>query len=630
MTHLRRLGFICIIFSGLPALAGQAQEAPIASALKDASPAVVEYNDHVVTLASPFMEGRVPGSRGMQIAKEYVEKHFRDTGLQPAFDGSYRQPFPLGGTLTVEGEKLTAGGQDLVPGADFATLGLGASGKVQAPVVFVGYSIDGGPDGYESFEDGDDLTGKIALMLRFEPMDSSGKSKWAQNAWSPRAGFATKMQAIAKRNPAAVLLVNTPGAADPRVGRLLSASEAGDRVLDIPVLMMSTRAADAFVQNADENGRSLIELRELADEGRTIIPLKGEATIDVTLESKPLMAENVGGILKGKGALADEYVVMGAHLDHLGMGYFGSRSGPGELHPGADDNASGSAAVIMLADRLKEHYESLPDGADARSILFLAFSGEESGLNGSFFYTRNPIVPIEQHAIMVNFDMIGRITNKRLSVSGAQTAEGLGEWLQPMFEKSSLDIVQPANLSGASDHTPFLQAGMPVLFAIIADFHDDYHTPQDVSSKINRVDAVHTIDLFEEILEGLGTRPERFPFVEPTRSRPTANANAGGRASSGPRSSFKVRFGVRPATYDTDKPGIPIASVTEGASADVAGIKDGDRLMKWNGKEIPDIGAWMQMLAKHEPDDKVQVTVLRDGEEMVFWVTLQPIEDSGR
>ncbi len=637
MFHFRRLGLIwagslCTILAA-PVFAQDVREAPIATALGDSSEDVRVYNDHVVTLASPFMEGRVPGSRGMQIAKEYVEKYLREAGLEPAFDGSFRQPFPLGGSLTVESEKLVLNGVTLQAGQDYTTLGLGASGKITAPVVFVGYSIDGGPDGYESFADNVDLSGKIAMMLRFEPMDANGKSRWADNAWSARAGFATKMAAIAKRNPAAVLLVNTPGAADPRVERLMSAQEAGDRVLDVPVLMVSTRAAEAFVSAVDSKGRSLLDLRELADAGRAIIPLKGEATIDVTIESKPLMAENVGGILRGKGALANETVVMGAHLDHLGMGYFGSRSGPGELHPGADDNASGSAAVIMLAERLAADYAKLPADADARSILFLCFSGEESGLNGSFYYTRNPIVPIDQHAIMLNFDMIGRIVNKRLSVSGAQTGEGLKEFVQPYFDKSSLDIVQPANLSGASDHTPFLRAGMPVLFAIIADFHDDYHTPQDISSKINRVDAVQTIDLFHEILNGVSLRKERFAFSQPTAGRPRpAIADSGGRAAAaaGPRAAIKVRFGIRPANYEDNDIGIPVAGVTEGSSAAEAGLKAEDRLVKWNGKEIPDIQTWMQMLAKHEPGEKVQVTVIRSGEEMVFWVTLQGREESGR
>jgi len=608
--------------------------APIADALATVSEEVRIYNDHLTILASPYMEGRVPGSAGMERAKDYVEYYFRQYGLEPAFattrvegDGSevviprssYRQPFPLGGTTRVKAAEfdVKAGGEDLSfeSGVDFNVTGLGASGEVSGPLVFVGYSIAEGGDGYESFNEDDDFSGKIAVMFRFEPVNEDGSSRFREGrGWSNAASFAAKMRAIKDHNPAGVVIINTPGTNDPRAGQLMDVNSAGGRVLDVPVFMMSTEAGERLIAATDPEGRSLLDLRKLADEGRTIVELNGSVTGKAEIERESLMAENVGGILPGKGDLANEYIVIGAHLDHLGMGYFGSRSGPGELHPGADDNASGSAGILIFADKLKRSYDALPADANARSILFMAFSGEESGLNGSRYYANNPIVPIDDHAMMINFDMIGRIKNGRLSVSGYSTGEGMKEWLEPFFENTPLTVIPSDSLSGASDHSSFVSKQIPVLFGIIADFHADYHTPRDVSPLINRQGAVDTINLFHDIALAAAQRPERFSFTRSDRA-PRPQVARGG---------IKVRFGIMPGySEDEEAIGVLIEDVTPGGSADEAGIEPGDRLIRWDGQKIEDIRAWMEMLAKHEPGDKVKVGVKRGDEEITLEVTLQ-------
>lgn len=634
-----RLSWACGLAAVFPltALAAEPGDAPIADALAAVSEDVRIYNDHLTILASPWMEGRVPGSKGMERAMEYCEDYLRQSGLIPAFpltamgasgsevvtpNATFRQPFPLGGTTQATQQDFSVtvdgGTTALAADEDFSVLGLGAGGSATGELVFVGYSIDEGPDGYASFNDDDDLTGKIALMLRFEPVNEDGSSRWADgNGWSARAAFATKMNAIKGRNPAAVVIINTPGTHDERAGQLMSISGSGGRGIDVPVLMMSTAAADELVRKADAEGRSLVELRTLADAGRAIIPLEGSATIATKIETESLMAENVGGILPGRGDLADEYIVIGAHLDHLGMGYFGSRSGPGELHPGADDNASGSAAILIFADKMKAVYDALPEGADARSILFMLFSGEESGLNGSRYYTNNPIVPLDDHAMMFNFDMIGRIQNGRLSVSGYTTGEGFGEWLRPYFADTPLTVVASDRISGASDHSPFMAKEIPVLFGIIADFHADYHTPGDVSPLINRVGAVQTVDLFANIATGVATRPERFAWAEAASDRAERPA-----AQRGGESAISVRVGVQPG-YTAEGAGIAIEGVSEDSSASRAGIVAGDRLVRWDGQKIENIYGWMDMLAKNKPGDKFKIGVLRDGEEVTLEIELE-------
>ena len=460
-------------------------DAPIRDALANLDDDTRLFNLHVTTLANPWFGGRLPGTQGMERAKQYVEEHFAQYGLTQPFDlvetdsdgsesvmerASWRQGFPLGGTMDVTEAAVTSlvgdTPMDFIAEEDFNVMGIGGSGSETAQVVFVGYGIDNGPDDWSDFEDDTDLDGQIAMLFRFEPMDEDGKSQWAtgRQAWSRRAGFANKIRAVSERGASAVVIVNTPGADDPRAGVLSDPGSGGRGVGPMPIVMMTAEAADEFVRAADPKGRSIEEMRAFADEGGGLVQLDGIMSITTKLERTPVNAENVGGLLEGKGELKDEIIVVGGHLDHLGMGYFGSRSGAGKLHPGADDNASGSAGVILFAEKMAKSYAELPDDADARSVLFIAFTGEESGLNGSRHYVTDPIAPIEDHKLMINFDMIGRILNNRLSLSGVNTGEGLREIVESHVENSPLEVVIPNGMSGASDHTSFNRRGVPVLF----------------------------------------------------------------------------------------------------------------------------------------------------------------------
>ncbi|MFI4917906.1 MAG: M28 family peptidase [Phycisphaerales bacterium JB060] len=605
---------------------------PIADVLSRMPEDVRTYDIHISTLASPYMQGRVPGSEGAERAKDYIEHYFREAGLTPAFEdedgngfASYRQPFPLSGTWTVERESMSASktSQDgdtrqerrvtLEPETDFMLTGMGQNGTVSGEAVFVGYGMDDGPDGYNNFEGLDSLEGKIAVLFRFEPMDEDGNSKWneGRRGWSGRAGFRNKIGNVAERDPAGIVIINPPGAADNRAERL--ARFQGGAQAGVPVMMLSHDAGDRVLQ-AMGSDTTMLELRRYADEDASPKQLGFELELDGLAERKSLMAENVGGVIKGVGDLADEWIVVGAHLDHLGMGYFGSRSGPGELHPGADDNASGTAGLLLMADRLGRRMEG--DDRPRRSILIVGFDAEESGLNGSAYYTRNPIAPAEDHVLMCNWDMIGRVSNERLLMAGGFTGEGLSEFIEPYFADSGLEIVVPETMSGASDHTPFYRAGIPVLFSIIADFHADYHTPADTVWKINRVGAVKTVHLYENIVADAAVRPERFRFVSPEeqrRQREQAQSN---------RPVVSVYVGVV-VDSDAEGDGVVLAEVSEDSPAANAGLRAGDRLVRWDGQKLIDADAWGQLLARHSADDTVNIGVKRGEEEITLSLTLQ-------
>lgn len=624
-------------FAGVAASAVKATDAgaatrglvgdPISEALVDVTDDVRVYNDHLTTLASPWMEGRVPGSEGMERARDYCEYYLQRAGCEPAFpaesDGvkgeafsSFRDPFGLGGTYTIDAEDLVAvSGKGTVAfdaETDFVFTGLGGSGKAAGRAVFVGYSIDNGPDGYSSYAEGDDLTGKIAVLFRFEPMNEDGSPKWAEQGWSDRASFANKLRAVAERNAAAAIVINPPGSGDQRAGQL-DRFNSGGGAGEFPVFIMSPEGGEKLMAAADPKGRSLLDFRKMADEKGGIVELDAVLTVQGEGHTERLQAENVGGIMRGTGDLADEWVVVGAHLDHLGMGYFGSRSGPGALHPGADDNASGSAGVLLLAQKLKEKIAAMPADQPRRSVLLMLFDGEESGLNGSRHYVQDPIVPIDQHVLMMNWDMIGRIEEERVSVAGLDTGEGMREFFTPLFEGSGLDVRAGKAFPGASDHTSFYRQNMPVIFGSIDGLHADYHTPQDTSDKINRVGATKTVLLFTDMVAEFMVRPEAFDFVQPS----------GAGIAAGPEMNIKVRMGVMPGSYSEEDPGIPIAGVSQGGPAEKAGLQAGDRLVRWDGQKIGDVESWMGFMAKHNPGDEVKVGVIRNGEEITLTVKLE-------
>ena len=543
---------------------------PISDAILGVSEDVKLYNEHLTTLASPYMMGRVPGSIGMDRAREYCAFTFEQLGIEPGFpvdDGTpyatYYDTFDLRGTTRVVAETIAMQGlHGLEAGEDFLFTGLGSDGGATGELVFVGYGIDNGPDGFDSFAGVDDLEGRIAVVLRFEPVDENGEALWGDGAWSGRASFNNKLRGLSERGAAGAIIINTPGTFDTRsIGRFLR----GGSDAEFPVFMMTPEAGTSLVESADFGGMDLTALRGHADAGGA--PIGSDETITIFGESEreTIEAANVGGVIRGSGELADEWIVVGAHLDHLGMGYFGSRSGSGTLHPGADDNASGSAAVLVLAKILAERNEEV-DG-DRRSVLLMLFDGEESGLHGSRHYVNDPIADAENHVLMFNWDMIGRLTDETVVLAGLDTGEGMREFFTPLFEGSGLEVKAPERMSGASDHTSFFRAGIPVVFSHADGLHRDYHTPGDTSDKINRVGATKAVHLVAEMVDAYASYPDRFELSESSSSQ-----------SAGPVSGIKVRFGIMPGSYSDDEPGVSVGDVTADSAAGSAGVLAGDRL----------------------------------------------------
>lgn len=662
---LKNLSLVLALVTCQPLLADDAVAPHHAPTAADAlKPYALRYQQHVFSLADPMMEGRAPGTTGNRRAAEYIEFYWTQLGLPPAFttpedpadnasdearaiaaaDGvpgtkTYRQVFLApasrrpGDSVRLEKQELSiAGGAPLTAGTDFNVLGYSASGSVTGPVAFVGYSIEEGNDDYTSYplvgEEGSkkevDLTGKIAMVLRFEPMDEHGKSRWSDARWSPAAGLDGKLRAAANRGASAIILVNAPGADDPRTEKLDDLSLAGRTPLKIPVVMMSIEAADAMVKAADAEGRSLLALRQWADENGGVVELaKVPVTVDVTITKIPLVTDNVGAVLEGVGSLKDEYVVVGSHYDHVGYGYFGSRDPDprGKLHPGADDNASGTSGNLIVSARLKEVWDELGD-TPRRSILFLAFSAEEGGLVGSKFYVKHPIVPIEKHALMINMDMIGRLDeDKGLELGGVRTAVGLEDWIKPYVDSAGFNIAPKPSGLGPSDHASFAGAGVPALF-LFTGLHKQYHMPTDTPDLINVDGAAQVADLAYRIALDAALRTEPFVFTTATGrdpSKQTEEEKKNDDQNVGSVSGVGVRFGIAPGDYSGND-GVMIGEVFPDLPAAKAGLKEGDKMIKWNETVLTDVESWMPMLSTHKPGDKVTIKYIRkvDGADHEF------------
>ncbi len=713
-----------------PALEPDAGEA-LSAILKSLSQDEQDYLQQVVALTDPFFEGRAPGLRGNQLAAEYFEFHFKNLiGLDPAFpteeklaDGTelrtpwqtFRQPFRRGSetkatrkqlTFTfpsVSNEANTAASVESVSAADFTPLGLSSNTEAEGEIVVAGYAIESGPNDFSSFPKPEgkanvtddkvapsdqadkSLDGKIALIFRFEPLNAQGQSLWqgeGERNFSAAAGLQLKVGALVKRGAKGIIIVNPPGVDDPRAGRLddirfwQGGGGAGGGAASVPIVQLSERRADALLRRA---GTTLATQRAIADKGGQLVPITGvKVSLAVTLERAPIMTDNVAGVLRGRGNLADEYLIIGAHYDHLGYGYFGSRDAnpQGKLHPGADDNASGSAGVIIAARQLAERYSQLPANANARSIIFIVFSGEESGLNGARAFIRRAPVPANKVVAMLNMDMIGRLRSGRLSIDGTGTAKQWNELLDKHLanpDHAGFAVKRGPSGRGPSDHAEFYGAQIPVLH-FFTGLHREYHTPADLYPTVNFLGAVRVVKLVSDMAFDLATNaepptytttrarstitdpddgdtspadspPQRRPIIQPavsttpaalpsaekpatpTPAAPAASptnakpdTDASQTPAAGPRSG-RVRFGIAPGDYSGEE-GVVIGDVYANTPAAAAGLKEGDRMTAWNGKSLKSVEDWMPLLQAHQPGDKVEITFVRAGKEMKATATL--------
>lgn len=320
-----------------------------------------------------------------------------------------------------------------------------------------------------------------------------------------------------------------------------------------------------------------------------------------------LPTQNVAAIVRGTDpVLRDEYVVLGAHFDHLGRSTFGALdpNDSNAVHNGADDNASGTAAVIELARLLHR-------SPTKRSVIIVTFSGEELGLLGSLYFTDHTPMPLSNIRAMLNFDMVGRMQDDRVIVFGVATASELPDIVTRANAVAPLKMTATGDGFGASDHSSFFAKNLPVLH-FFTNVHDDYHKATDDADKVNAAGIARVVSLAERVTREIADRPQPLTFVRAVAAAPTSSS----------RENTSAYLGSIPDMGATEVKGVRLTGVRAESPADKAGMKAGDIIVEFAGKPVKDLYAYTDALYAQKPGDTVDIVVLRGAERVTVKVTL--------
>jgi hypothetical protein len=624
-------------------------------------------------LASDELEGRGVGTKGLDLAADYIARRFGSLGLQTVpGNQDYFQPFQYTVSTTLgEATFVKLNGKAIEKNKDYLPVGISREGAFDADAVFVGYGISE-PEKYHYDDYADiDVKGKVVVALRYEPRDEKGNSRFTSGDWSPAAALTAKASAAASHGAAALVLVNPPvgrnsgsttapataptsapaespttqlalapttepstqpatqPATQPtaRSGRrggrrsgmfsrdsdpLIGFSSSFGGRAGIPVVQIKQSAINEFLEQLGEKDLKTLQtgIDESGKPASHALPGDAKIAGKVDIQRKQAQIKNVMAVLPGKGPNADEYIVVGAHYDHLGRGMMGSMvPGSKEIHHGADDNGSGTTAILELATKLARGPRL------SRSVLFITFTAEEEGLIGSDHFVDHPPVPLDRIVAMLNLDMVGRVKNDVLFVGGSGTAAPFDDMLRHADELSPLEIKYIGPMvgkggMGPSDHQTFAMKKIPVLF-FFSGMHPDYHTPTDTADKINYDGLAESVALGEYLVRQMARMPRQQYVATYDRMSTFSGGRGGG-----------VTLGIIPDYNAADSSdGVKIMGTREGSPAAAAGLKEGDVIVRLGEKKIASIYDLTDFLADAKAGQTVKATVQRDGNPVELSVT---------
>jgi hypothetical protein len=570
--------------------------------------AAEDLKTHVRYLASDGLAGRASGTPGNDSAARYIAGYLHEWGIAPLGDsGTYFQHFQFiasvhagaGNALRFQGKPLEGGVLNAVPDRDFRPLGFTTNGIVAGPLVFAGYGISATDSSYDDFKNLD-VNGKIIVVLRFSPDGSD-----PHGALTRFSGFPVKTRTARDHGAVGFIVVTGPvDDADDALIRLRFDQSFGNA--GIPSVSMKRSLLEPLLAGSGWTLRTIQDSIK-ARRSPVAFPLAGvTATLTTDVEKVTTTTANVIGYLPGSDpALKDQVLVLGAHFDHLGMGGEGSGSLQPDtvaIHHGADDNASGTAGLLELAQAFASARSTLK-----RGLVFAFFSGEELGTLGSAYYVNNPPIPLARTASMVNMDMVGRLSGRELTVYGTGTSPGWNALLAKENADSSFTIKSVPDGFGPSDHAQFYGKDVPVLF-FFTGTHSDYHRPSDTWEKINYEGEERVVRYVYRVAEAIDVNPDRPAFARTTSSSP---------GQSGDTRGFRTTLAIIP-DYNGGVDGMKISVVRPGGPAEKAGLKAGDVIVRMGEKKIVNIYDYMEMLGKLKGGDKVEIVVTRDGKSLTY------------
>lgn len=598
--HIRYLLFILII--------GCASHDVLEKKIDSPEITSQELRRHIKYLSSDELGGRRTGEEGNRLAATYIANEFRRYGLQPIDEArTYFQPFPfLSSVRPGRNNRLNIALRDrrfsFAVDTDFRPLSFTKDTSLAAQLVFVGYGISAESLAYDDYA-GIDVRNKVVVALRYSPEGSARDSVFSKYT-------SLMVKAFTAREKGALGLILVAGPLDSEEPSLIPFRQQQMGNAAIAVLSMKWSSLDTVLQAV---GKDLRTLQRQLNEGRKPQSFGIEGAM-VDLQTDVLKeygtSANIIGYLEGTDpVLKKEILVIGAHMDHLGLGGEGSGSlkpDTAAIHHGADDNGSGTAGLLEVAQYLASRRLDLH-----RSVLFTSFSGEELGLLGSDYYVKHPLLPLDRTAAMINMDMIGRLHDSVLVVEGMGTSS---DW-EELVKKENVDSLSlrlKPDGYGPSDQSSFYGKDIPVLF-FFTNLHDDYHRPSDTWDKINYTGEGKVAQMVSRIAMDIANDDKRPVFTR---------AAAPSMGSGGDRQGVRVSLGVVP-DYAEEVSGMKISGTRPGSAAEKAGLKGGDIIVSFGGKAIKNIYDFTYMLGNYKPGDEVKIIVKRGAEEVTLTAKLE-------
>lgn len=565
-----------------------------------------EILDHISFLASDSLKGRKSGTEGNRIAAAYIKDQFKDYGLE-LLGNDGLQSFNLDIAVSLgEDNQFEFNQTSFAVKDDYIPLNVSSSGAFESELVFVGFgfSLENDSIQWDDYE-GVDVKNKIVLVLMGDPEPDKDES-----AFIPESDNYSKILNAKDHGAGGIIFVSGPEFKPEDVLEELTVNN-NNAMAGIPVLQITRAACNRLLKTAHQQN-TIEELEEGIIKShqphRFIVGGKVILNIDLKLESGK--TSNVLARVEGSDPeLKNEYIVVGAHFDHLGMG--GKHSGSRvpdtiAVHNGADDNASGTAGVIELAGYVQAHKNEF-----RRSVLFMAFTGEEMGLLGSKFFVNNPLLEMGKVVAMINFDMIGRLkADSSIMVGGTGTTPFADSLLQLANQGVDLKMNYSAAGFGASDHSSFYGKKIPVFF-ITSGSHLQYHTPQDDVELINIPGEKKILDFALNLLKEIDGVNGDLHFTE-TGSEPRSASRKG----------MKVTLGIMPDFTGGGNDGLGVDFVNPEGAAAGGGMLKGDKIVALNGMEVRNIYDYMARMKKFKKGQTITIDIVRDKEPLVLIVQL--------
>jgi peptidase M28-like protein/PDZ domain-containing protein/PA domain-containing protein len=573
---------------------------------RDLDPSPARLQQHVSYLASDALNGRRTGTPGADDAARYIAGEFARAGLRPAVAGGsakpsqlmarYLQRFPYVSGVRLSGANVLMvytndASRVFQVEKDWMPLGFSANQTGERiPAILVGYGITAPELNYNDYANLH-VAGRIAVALSGTPDGDNPHGqfgRYEQLIW----------KAIAARNAGAkalIVVARQEKFADDGLSVLRYDNGSGEA--GIPVIGVSQEVAGKLFMNTPI---SEIEQAAKSKSKLAYMELPGTVSFSTNVTRVEVAAYNVAGVLEGSDpVLKKETIIIGAHYDHLGRGGDGSLApNSSEIHHGADDNASGTAGLLELARIFGAQRPKLK-----RTLIFIAFSGEEEGLLGSNYYVNHPLTQLANTVGMINMDMIGRMKDRKLIIGGVGTAK---EWRQMIEPDKSFELTLTEDGFGPSDHSSFYGKQVPVLF-FWTGTHNDYHKPSDTWDKINYNDEAKILSFVARIVRDIDGADKRLTYT-------TAKSDPAQRTSG-----FRVYLGTIP-NYAESNDGMLLDGVRDDSPAAKAGLKAGDRIVKIGNRDVKNVYDYTYALGEMKAGQEYVFQIVRGGEKLTLKV----------